>query len=202
MPIEITYFQVKGLGEQVRLLLAYGGEDFKDTRLTREEWPAFKPKTPFGQGPVLNIDGKQYAQSSAICRYLGRKYNLAGDDIEEAFEIDQNVEFLNDIRLHGFQVFSQPTEELKDKKHEEKSKVYPDLLKKLEQIIIANNGHLAAGKLTWGDFVFAGQYEMLKMMMRNPDLGDQYPSLKKLYDTVMALPQLQKYLASAPKTDF
>lgn len=43
MPIEVTYFQVKGLGEQVRLLLAYGGEDFKDTRLTRDEWPAFKP---------------------------------------------------------------------------------------------------------------------------------------------------------------
>lgn len=57
-------------------------------------------------------------------------------------------------------------------------------------------------QLTWGDFVFAGQYDMLKMMMRNPDLGNQYPSLQKLFDTVMGLPQLQKYLASAPKPDY
>lgn len=49
--------------------------------------------------PVLEIDGKQYAQSVAISRYLGRKYRLAGDNEEEAFEIDQNVDFLNDIRL-------------------------------------------------------------------------------------------------------
>lgn len=54
--------------------------------------------TPFGQMPVLEIDGKSYAQSFAISRYLGRKYGVSGADVEEDLEIDQNVDFVNDIR--------------------------------------------------------------------------------------------------------
>jgi hypothetical protein len=54
--------------------------------------------TPFGQLPVLEIDGKKYAQSFAISRYLGRKYGLSGANIEEDFEIDMNLDFVNDIR--------------------------------------------------------------------------------------------------------
>lgn len=53
-----------------------------------------------------------------------------------------------------FQVFIQPTDELKDKKHEEKSKVYPDMLKKLEEIIGANNGYLAAGKVKYNAVIY------------------------------------------------
>lgn len=53
---------------------------------------------PFGQMPVLEIDGKMYAQSVAIARYLGKHFKINGDNIEEEFEIDQNVYFLNSIR--------------------------------------------------------------------------------------------------------
>lgn len=52
--------------------------------------------------PILEIDGKQFAQSQAISRYLGRKYGLIGDTELEALEIDQNVDFLNDIRNSKF----------------------------------------------------------------------------------------------------
>ncbi|CAH0401036.1 unnamed protein product [Chilo suppressalis] len=275
-------------------------------------------ETPLGQLPVLEIDGKQYAQSLAIGRYLGRKYGLSGADIEEDFEIDQNVDFVNDIRAntnikHGlagadieedFQIdqnlefvndirardtcvsFSlamdshknpslkridtkyglagidieedfqidqnvdlviimssgsgtgsavfdllealgilgyrgrfpdrperrlrfraalvhyETDEVLKEKKHEDFSKnMYPAMLKKLNEIITKNNGHLAAGKLTWGDFVLAGMFDYLKTMLRQPQLEQQYPSFKKLVDGVYALPQLAKYLAQAPKTE-
>lgn len=51
---------------------------------------------------MLEIDGKQYAQSIAICRYLGRKYGLAGTTPEEDLIIDQNLDFFNDIRLSEF----------------------------------------------------------------------------------------------------
>jgi glutathione S-transferase len=54
--------------------------------------------TPFGQLPVLEIDGKKYTQSFSVARYLGHKYGLAGADLEEDFEIDMNIDFFNDIR--------------------------------------------------------------------------------------------------------
>ena len=51
------------LGCRMRLLAS---PPLQDKRLTREEWGAFKAQTPFGQMPVLEVDGKMLAQSSAI----------------------------------------------------------------------------------------------------------------------------------------
>lgn len=201
--VTLTYFNVKGLGEGIRMLLAYGDQEFEDKRITKDEWPALKPKTPFGQLPVLEIDGKQYAQCQAICRYLGHKYGLAGADIEEDFLIDQNIDFFTDIRLKAAGVHYEQDEKVKAKKQEDLVKnQYPILLEKLNKIIEENNGHLAAGKLTWADFVFAGMYDTLKVIMQMPDLDEKYPSFKKLRDTVTSLPKVKEYRAAAPKTDY
>ncbi|CAK1555545.1 unnamed protein product [Leptosia nina] len=196
--VTFYYFPVKALGEAVRLLLAYGGQEFEDKRVAIEDWPAFKPSTPFGQMPVLEIDGKKYAQSFAICRYLARKYGLSGSDAEEDFEIDQNVDFLNDIRAKAAVVQYEPDQDVKAKKHEEQSKnVYPALLEKLDEIIKKNNGHIAAGKLTWADFAFAGMFDYLKMMMQIPDLEKKYPSFQQVVDAVYSLPKVKAFNLTA-----
>ncbi|XP_050677249.1 glutathione S-transferase 2-like isoform X1 [Leptidea sinapis] len=200
--IVFHYFPVKALGESTRLLLAYGGEDFEDHRVPMEQWPDFKPSTPFGQMPVLEIDGKKYAQSLATGRYLGHKYGLAGANIEEDFEIDQNIEFVNDIRAKSALVQYEPDAAVKAKKHEEHSKnLYPFLLERLDQMIKSNNGHIALGKLTWADFVFAGMFDYLKMMLQMPDLETKYPSFKQVVDNVYSLPKVKEFSDKAPKTD-
>lgn len=53
---------------------------------------------PFGQMPVLEIDGKKTHQSLAICRYLGKLYGIAGDSEWEALQIDIMVETISDLR--------------------------------------------------------------------------------------------------------
>lgn len=40
---KLTYFDVKGIGEPLRLLLSYGGVSFEDVRITFEQWPSVKP---------------------------------------------------------------------------------------------------------------------------------------------------------------
>jgi glutathione S-transferase len=42
------------------------------------EFDALKPSLPFGQLPVLEINGTYIAQSVAITRYLAKQYNLYG----------------------------------------------------------------------------------------------------------------------------
>nr|APW77577.1 glutathione S-transferase sigma 1 [Pieris rapae] len=201
--VKFYYFPVKALGESVRLLLSYGGQDFEDKRIPMEDWPAFKPSTPFGQMPVLEIDGKTYAQSFAISRYLGRKYGLSGANAEEDLEIDQNVDFVNDIRAKAASVRYENDPEVKAKMHAEFTKnVYPALLDKLDEIIKKNNGHIAAGKLTWADFVFAGMFDYLKLMLQTPDLEKKYPSFQQVVDAVYSQPKLQAYLKQAPKAEF
>uniref|UniRef100_F1LBG7 Glutathione S-transferase 1 n=1 Tax=Ascaris suum TaxID=6253 RepID=F1LBG7_ASCSU len=71
---KLTYFNIRGLGEGARLIFHQAGVEFEDNRLSREDWPSLKPSTPFGQLPLLEVDGEVLAQSTAIFRYLGRKF--------------------------------------------------------------------------------------------------------------------------------
>lgn len=42
---KLTYFNLTGLGEPIRLMLAYGNIKYEDCRLTKEEWASMKPGT-------------------------------------------------------------------------------------------------------------------------------------------------------------
>ena len=60
MSIKLTYFDGKGAAELTRLILAYGGQEFTDERIKREDWPSLKEKTPLGMVPMLTLEnGKQ-----------------------------------------------------------------------------------------------------------------------------------------------
>ncbi|CAF4878564.1 unnamed protein product [Pieris macdunnoughi] len=201
--VVLYYFPFKGLGEGLRMLLSYGGQKFEDHRVPKDQWPEFKPKTPFGQMPVLEINGKKYSQTLAMSRYLGRKYGIAGDNLEESFEIDQNMDFFTDIRLKASTVMLEQDPDIKQKiKDDLEKNYYPVALKKLDEIIGKNNGHIANGKLSWGDFVIAGVYDAMKnLLLQMPDLDEKYPNLTKLRENVVSLPKVKEYVASAPKTD-
>nr|WOZ07761.1 glutathione S-transferase GSTs6 [Agrotis ipsilon] len=199
----LHYFNGKALAESSRLLLAYGGREFEDHRIAYKDWPAFKPNTLFGCMPILEIDGKQYAQSLAISRYLGRKYGLAGDTLEDALEIDQNVDLIDDLRTKAAEVHYEQDEAVKEKKYAlHSTTTFPDLLEKLNAIVIKNNGHLALGKLTWGDFVLAGLFEYLRKLLDMPDLGTKYPALKQVYDDVYSIPKVKAFSDAAPEREF
>ncbi|CAH0694777.1 unnamed protein product [Spodoptera exigua] len=198
-----TYFNGKGLGEPSRLLLAFGDEGFKDNRVSYKEWPKFKPNTPFGQMPLLEFDGKTYAQSMSIARYLGNKYGLAGDSLEDALEIDQNVDLINDLRSKVAVAYYEKDEALKKRKYAEFNKNdLPNLLKKLNEVISKNNGHVALGKLTWGDFVFAGMFEYIKNLLVIPDLEKKYPVFQKVVDNVYSIPKVKTYADAVGPTEF
>ncbi|KPJ21237.1 Glutathione S-transferase 2 [Papilio machaon] len=153
--VKVTYFDAEGVAEAIRWLLAYGGQEFEDVRVGFADWPAFKPKTPHGVMPLLEFDGKVYGQSFAICRYLGKKYGLAGKTLEEDLVIDQNTNFYADVRLNGIQSFWEPDASVKAVKQEALVKtVYPELLPKLEKILKENNGYMALGRVSLNSNIF------------------------------------------------
>ncbi|XP_050677216.1 glutathione S-transferase 2-like isoform X2 [Leptidea sinapis] len=201
--VTVYYFPVKAMGESIRMLLAYGGQEFEDKRIGKDDWPAYKESMPFGQMPVLEINGKKYAQTVAIARLLGRKYGLVGDDIEQDFEIDQNVDFFTDIRLKAAGVFHETDEKIKNRMHDELlNNYYPKALKKLDEIVAQNDGHIALGKLSWGDFVIAGMYDCFKMILKMPDLDEKYPNIKRIKNTVLSIPKVKEFCDAAPKCDW
>jgi hypothetical protein len=58
----------------------------------------FSIATPFGQLPLLEIDGKELNQSLSISRYLAKKAGLAGKDEWESLLIDIAVDNINEMR--------------------------------------------------------------------------------------------------------
>ncbi|KAK6738219.1 hypothetical protein RB195_020369 [Necator americanus] len=82
-------------------IFVLAGQKYEDVRYSFEEWPKHKDEMPFGQIPVLEVDGKQLGQSFAIVRFLSRKFGFAGKSpFEEALVdsiADQYKDYFNEI---------------------------------------------------------------------------------------------------------
>lgn len=138
---KLTYFDGTGRGECPRLLLALAGQKFEDVRIKGEDWPAYKPQTPFGTMPILEVtsdDGSKFelAQSQAICRYLARKLNLHGKTLEEQALVEMYMEQINDANLSFFKfAFEQDPKVKEEKQAMFMSEVLPTTLKYIEDQI-------------------------------------------------------------------
>nr|XP_034355336.1 glutathione S-transferase Mu 2-like isoform X4 [Arvicanthis niloticus] len=98
MPMTLGYWDIRGLGQAIRLLLEYTDSSYEEKRYTmgdapdydRSQWLSekFKLGLDFPNLPYL-IDGSyKITQSNAILRYLGRKHNLCGETEEERIRVD------------------------------------------------------------------------------------------------------------------
>lgn len=54
---------------------------------------------PFGQVPVLEVDGQMLAQSHSIARYLARQNGLAGKSDWEQALTDMFVDYVKDMMI-------------------------------------------------------------------------------------------------------
>ena len=103
---KLSYFDLPGLGEPIRLALAYCGVKFTDHRFkTRDEFLALKPTLKFGQVPCLQVDGAELFQSASILRFIAKKYDVSGtlypSDAAGAAHVDALVDQVKDM-LQGW----------------------------------------------------------------------------------------------------
>lgn len=103
--IKLTYFDIEGAAEKVRLALVLTGTEFHDERISFDDWSELKPKTKFGQVPMMKMpDGKEVAQSAAMLRWVGRSYDsvlggsLYPQDIPSMFAIDETLGLVDDFK--------------------------------------------------------------------------------------------------------
>ena len=74
----LTYFPIKARAESIKIALQLAHIPY--TNHFVENWPVEKQEglkngtLPFGQIPMLHIDGLDIVQSGAILRYISHKY--------------------------------------------------------------------------------------------------------------------------------
>uniref|UniRef100_A0A146LSX5 glutathione transferase n=1 Tax=Lygus hesperus TaxID=30085 RepID=A0A146LSX5_LYGHE len=197
---KLTYFDVRALGEPIRMLLTYMGQEFEDVRLTFDEWMKIKSTSPFGKLPTLEVDGKTITQSAAICRYLGREAGLAGESPWEDLQIDIIVDTFTDFRKDVSGFHHEPDPEVKEKKRLALLKeTVPFYFERFDKIIKENNGYVANGKLSWADIFLFGFSDTLIAQLQD-DVFSSFPNIKEWRESIANIPSIKEWIAKRPNT--
>ncbi len=85
--------------ETSRIDLFIGGIEFEDLRPSRDAISRMKTDGtfPFGQFPVLQVDGKTLAQTGAIARFCGKLSWLYPENDFAAAKVDEVIDLATDI---------------------------------------------------------------------------------------------------------
>ncbi|KAH9508185.1 Glutathione S-transferase 7 [Bulinus truncatus] len=191
--IKIIYFDARGRAEVCRIILAAAGQSWDDVRHTKETWPTEKPNTPFGQLPVLEIDGKRYAQSIAMANYCAREF--------DGLQIDQVVQLGNDFLSAAVKAFYESDENkkaelLKNLKEVEAPKYLTFFERLLKE---SGTGYFVGNSLTLADIYV---YDLIYSFSKRGQLTtDGYPHLQELTKIVESNDKIKKYLASRKDTE-
>ncbi|KAG8446582.1 hypothetical protein GDO86_014147 [Hymenochirus boettgeri] len=129
---KLIYFNLEGRAEILRYLFAFSNIDYEDQRIEFADWPALKPKIPFGRLPVLEIDGESYNQSLAAGRYLAKKADLIGKSDLDQLRVDAIIGTIDDFTT-GFPWMDSDKDKKNQKEYAEK--FAPQLLSGLDKTL-------------------------------------------------------------------
>ncbi|KAH7716775.1 Glutathione S-transferase 1 [Aphelenchoides avenae] len=201
---KLVYFDVRGRAEPIRMLLHHEGMEFEDVRFPGDQWPAYKPDAPFGKAPWLEVDGRKLAETDAICRYLARKFGLAGKGEWEQAWVDAIADSFKDFcKDFGeyVDVVAGRTEGDKDKI---KSEVFEPAIKRLlpqiESFLTnSGSGFLVKSGYTWVDFQIADVLTTTENIVPG-SISAGSAEVKAYIGRVYSIPKIKGYIASRKVT--
>ena len=201
---------MRGRGETTRILLNYRGTKYENIKVSVEQWPAMKRTMPMRQMPVLEEDGKQLCQSTAINRYLARECGLTAKNSWDMAREDMIVEGIFDM-WGQLEVVYMPILRGDKKTADEKwAQMADTTLKSFLDIntrfLNENGGQWFVGdSLTWADIAIAEFVSVVEDCFCQYFGGlflsaDNFPQLKAFKDKIFSLPKLKEYVSQRPVT--
>jgi glutathione S-transferase len=196
---KLYYFDAKGRAEVTRIMFHMTGTPFEDHRLKGEEWAKFKPSTPFGQMPVLDVDGKMFAQSHAFERLVAKRLGLYGKDEFENAQVDMMVDAASDFLLPLMKTFGEPDDKKAAIISKFQTEQMPNLLQNLEKNV-QDSGFCVGNTLTWADISIYQAFQFATVFKVECKL-DAYPRLSAMAKHVESNPKIAKWLKERPETN-
>nr|XP_002128278.1 glutathione S-transferase 1-like [Ciona intestinalis] len=195
---KLSYFNGRGRAELIRIMFAEAGVKFVDDRIT-DNWPKRKAEFPFGQLPVLEIDGTQLSQTAAIVGYLAKKFNFLSEDDLTNGKVQEIIGIFGDCfaKLPFFE---------KDEKkkaaavaEQVNTKIIPAFTK-IQEKFVPDCSSTLLGEFTVADMALLTVVDSINDFDKT--VFENFPKLKKVYNDTCARPKIAAYLKTRPETPF
>ena len=219
MPMKLTYFNVRGLAETSRFLLALGGEEYEDFRyplevidmskheMKKEEFDKDKADgkliNSLNKVPFLEVDSVTIPQSKSIERFLARRFNMMGDNDLEAAQIDAICESVRDFKDMYQKVRFLSEQEKPEAMNKWFTETLVERLSLLENQLVGEYEYCVGGRMSLADvvvFTFIKEFFDNKEAAYNATLVT--PKLRSVVDRVSNNENVISWINSRPKTDF
>merc|ERR1711976_99840 len=205
--ITLTYFNGRGFAEPSRWVLKHVGAEFEDVRHTKETWPEVKPKSLTGKRPQLEYGDFTMSESTAIVRFLGKEFGLAGKTNQDQAKADMAVDVMKDLLMEFAKCKYEEDEERKKKMLEKLTTVsMPAFFKTLSKLLELNGGkHFASDTFTYADIFVACFMDSLILYGKQMNCNVREfwdDKLEALKTSVMELPNIKAHVAARPETEF
>jgi len=185
-------------------LFAIAGVEYDDIHVEGNEWDSLKTKTPFGQLPLLEFDGRVFCQSNTIARYLANKFGFAGKTELDKLQAEMIVDCIVDMTNPMDAIYHEEDEKKRDemiKKYAEGNlKTHMANLQKLLEANNGGNGFFVGDSITWADLAWLGVINWIYFLKFGP-LVESFPKLAALRGRVEANPRIAEWIRKRPKYD-
>jgi len=199
MTYRLTYWNKRGRGEQVRLLLQELGESYEDVYIDRQKLLELKKLGAkvlyFGSIPMLEDGDFRLCQAPVILSYLARKHGLAPESRKGAAKADALVLGAEDLRIQYFGLFGPGAAE--------KQRAFVDgqlrtrWLPSFEGHLEINDSdrYFVGSSLTHADVAVWDVFDSLSTWVSGVALDD-YPRLQAFQRAFAERPRIASYLSS------
>ena len=207
MDLKIIYLDLPfWRAEVARITLFIADIKFDDFRINSEEFSYLQENgrlkdgtlIPFGQLPVLVINGQSIAQTGGIARICGKLSGMYPADMIEAGEVDQIIDTVTDINelLNPSMRENDPIKK-RVMRAELTNKDLPNYFGYLEDILNANNSNwFVGGKMSVADIAVWGLLGWIASGVLDdipPGVINPFKRLKKLYNEVSQNPHVREW---------
>ena len=217
--MKLVYFNGRVLEETSRLLLALNKVDYEDFRYPLKviDWKTHNmEKVEFTKDkesgkllhslnklPFLEVNGKVIPQSKAIERYIASKYNMMGDNLEEAGRIDSICECVRDFKDEYQKVRKLPDEEKELGMDQWFSKTLVEKMILLDNLLGHEDAKYAVGtKISLADIVL---FSFITQFFDKKELAlssTDNLKVKNIINNVNTLDEIKNWINKRPDTAF
>ncbi|KAF7492545.1 hypothetical protein SSS_10122 [Sarcoptes scabiei] len=194
----LGYWDLRGLGQSIRILLTYAGVDFVDKRykigsapdFDRGEWlnDKFNLGLDFPNLPYYIEGDVKLTQSIAILRYLGRKHKLDGQNEQEWRRITLCEQQIMDLLMALARICYDPNFE--KLKLDLVAKLPDDL--KLFSKFLGDHQFVAGTNISYIDFLV---YEyLIRVKIFAPEIFTKFPNLNSYITRIESMPKISAYI--------